>query len=284
MGQCCAKLTSKWTFQFPENDEDCLLEMSPLGRCRMPGNTLEEGNIKRLEEAGTLRNVHCGCGLDKVEGRTNRRNFFKEVLNPRLLELGRKGQTRGRVSCIFHADKGEDNYNFASHSITLCMASDYANGNIQENEHVRAGGSGPSLDMEWDRRDCFRDSHTDSPYIPRRNHLLSPKMPYHHEPHYLRENPVLRSHCSSMSSLAWDGQADIKELGHERDVLVDEETDDLLVEIECLTTRVLRETSLWNLQNYQASECQDNCETEKYDDNHNDDNPIKTNHNYNLVK
>ena len=62
-----------------------------------------------------------------------------------------------------------------------------------------------------------------------------------------------------------------QELGHERDVLVDEETDDLLVEIECLTTRVLRETSLWNLQNYQASECQDNCDTEKYDDNHNDE-------------
>ena len=62
-----------------------------------------------------------------------------------------------------------------------------------------------------------------------------------------------------------------QELGHERDVLVDEETDDLLVEIECLTTQVLRETSLWNLQNYQARECVDRGDTEKYDDNHNDE-------------
>ena len=29
---------------------------------------------------------------------------------------------------------------------------------------------------------------------------------------------------------------------------VDEETDDLLVEIECLTSQVMRETSLWNLK------------------------------------
>ena len=44
---------------------------------------------------------------------------------------------------------------------------------------------------------------------------------------------------------------------------------DLPVEIESLTSQVLRETSLWNLQIHQARQYEDNCETMKYDDNHN---------------
>ena len=43
----------------------------------------------------------------------------------------------------------------------------------------------------------------------------------------------------------------------------------MLVEIESLTSQVLRETSLWNLQIHQARQYEDNCETVKYDDNHN---------------
>ena len=51
-----------------------------------------------------------------------------------------------------------------------------------------------------------------------------------------------------------------------------EETDDLLVEKECLTSQVMRETSLWNLQIHAEREFEDSCEVvecdEEYKDNH----------------
>ena len=37
----------------------------------------------------------------------------------------------------------------------------------------------------------------------------------------------------------------------------DEETETLLVEIDCLTSQVMRETSLWNLQNVAERTCED---------------------------
>ena len=46
---------------------------------------------------------------------------------------------------------------------------------------------------------------------------------------------------------------------------VDEETDDLLVEIECLTSQVMRETSLWNLQIHAEGEFEDISEVVEYD-------------------
>ena len=52
---------------------------------------------------------------------------------------------------------------------------------------------------------------------------------------------------------------------------VDEETDDLLVEIECLTSQVMRETSLWNLQIHAERGFEnnyDNMVKYKYKDNH----------------
>ena len=46
---------------------------------------------------------------------------------------------------------------------------------------------------------------------------------------------------------------------------VDEGTDDLLGEIESLTSQVIRETSLWNLQIHGDRGFEDNCEMVKYD-------------------
>ena len=60
-----------------------------------------------------------------------------------------------------------------------------------------------------------------------------------------------------------------QDLDRDQSIFLDEETDDLLVEIESLTSQVLRETSLWNLQIHQARQYVDNGETVKYDDNHN---------------
>ena len=37
----------------------------------------------------------------------------------------------------------------------------------------------------------------------------------------------------------------------------DEETETLLVEIDCLTSQVMRETSLWNLQSAAERKCED---------------------------
>ena len=51
---------------------------------------------------------------------------------------------------------------------------------------------------------------------------------------------------------------------------VDIETDDFLVEIECLTSRVLRETSLWNLHMQQEGGSGENYESDRFDDNSND--------------
>ena len=50
----------------------------------------------------------------------------------------------------------------------------------------------------------------------------------------------------------------------------DEETDDLLVEIECLTSQVMRETSLWNLQIHAERVFEDNSEVVKYEDEYKD--------------
>ena len=51
---------------------------------------------------------------------------------------------------------------------------------------------------------------------------------------------------------------------------VDEETDDLLVEIECLTSQVMRETSLWNFQIHAEGEFEDSCAMVEYDDDYKD--------------
>ena len=54
---------------------------------------------------------------------------------------------------------------------------------------------------------------------------------------------------------------------------VDEETDDLLVEIDCLTSQVMRETSLWTLQIHAERRFIDNSDNiVKYEN--------KENHNY----
>jgi hypothetical protein len=47
----------------------------------------------------------------------------------------------------------------------------------------------------------------------------------------------------------------------------DVETEDFLVEIECLTSQVLRETSLWNLKMHQAREHEQNDDTVRDDAN-----------------
>ena len=49
-----------------------------------------------------------------------------------------------------------------------------------------------------------------------------------------------------------------------------EETDDLLVEKECLTSQVMRETSLWNLQIHAERVVEDNSEVVKYEDEYKD--------------
>ena len=82
--------------------------------------------------------------------KANRRKFFKEVLNPRFLELKKQGQTRDRVSCIFRSEKTEDKLNFASHGINMCRANDFKNGNISEHEEGSKHGSVSTLNMEWD--------------------------------------------------------------------------------------------------------------------------------------
>ena len=82
--------------------------------------------------------------------KANRRKFFKEVLNPRFLELKKQGQTRDRVSCIFRLEKTENELNFASHDIDMCRANDFKNGNILEHEEGSRHGSVSTLNMEWD--------------------------------------------------------------------------------------------------------------------------------------
>lgn len=51
----------------------------------------------------------------------------------------------------------------------------------------------------------------------------------------------------------------------------DVETDEFLVEIECLTSKVLRGTRLWNLQIHQARGYEENDDTVGDDGDYNDD-------------
>ena len=140
---------------------------------------------------------------------------MKEVLNPQFLNMRR--QTKDRVSCIFQSERTQERFSFAGHDIEKCSAIDDKNGNILEHS---------TLNMEWDSQgerhatishsynpvctECFKGLNLQDEILQprpksifcRKNLLLSPQLSS------LGVAGGVCSHCSSMSSLVWDGQGE----------------------------------------------------------------------------
>jgi len=278
MGKCWAWLTSRLWFTNKIEENDCLLEMSPV-------------KVIQLQEEYFSGPRQCCCGSKCKTGpgpqfkfssagqdatsRTSRilysrRKSLKEIFNPAFLRRKTKDD---KVSCLFKTDKNPSSLNsdtdtisFSGHDVTLCVGSslgdshhastnnewDVRNGNISgTSKH----GSVSTLNMEWDSQDCFKDEdikekclldhqrfqrkHSSSVFSPRLTRINSPLALSR-----VRAMDTVSSQCSSMSSLAWDCQGtDIKDDDNQ-----DADTENFLVEIDCLTSKVLRETSLWNIQ------------------------------------
>lgn len=254
MGHCWSWFTQKFRFSSDPGDNDCLIEMSPVKVIRL------EGEADLLSSrCSHHRRPHKQHKINHYK----RRKSLREILNPTFLRLNKKDE---RTSCLFqsHHPSGSS-LTFASHDVNDCLfgkrkVSDVENGNVREVGANSKHGSLSTLNMEWDNQDCFKDEDFKEKIFQeqnrlnrKNNELFSPRLAIMNSPLSRVRAVDNNSHCSSMSSLAWDCQGtDIKEDG-------DGETEDLLVEIDCLTSRVLRETSLWNLHS-QAEPREERCE------------------------